>query len=363
MRFFDEYRSREAVEKITALIARAASGKKAMTFMEVCGTHTMAIYRNGLKKLLPDNIRLLSGPGCPVCVTPNSFLDKAIALSRAEDVVLATFGDMMRVPGSSSTLEKERADGGTIKVVYSVTDALNIARSHPDKKVVFLGVGFETTAPTVAAAVVEAKKKSVRNFLVLCAHKVIPPAMSALVSTGDLDLDGFICPGHVSTIIGSRPYGPIARDHHIPCVVAGFEPLDIMQAILMLVRQVEEGASRVEIQYRRVVKEEGNKKAQGMMDEAFEACDSEWRGVGGIPLSGLRIRDTFKEHDAEEQFAISSEPTKEHAACICGEILRGVKEPEDCPLFRSECTPTTPVGACMVSSEGTCAAHYKYADA
>jgi len=361
MEYISGFRRPELIGRVLEAIKEEA-GKLdgTVTFMEVCGTHTMAIARFGIRSMLPENIRLISGPGCPVCVTPNPYIDRAIAISRLSDVIVATFGDMMRVPGSSSSLERERANGADVRVVYSTIDALQIARDNPFKKVVFLGVGFETTAPTVASAAKLAREEGLTNFYILSAHKTIPPAMEALGEAEDVNLDGFICPGHVSTIIGSRPYEPIARKHKLPCVIAGFEPLDILLAVWMLLRQVNEGRAEVEIEYSRVVKPEGNPKAVKVMMEVFEPCDSTWRGIGTIPGSGLKLREEFYEMDAEEAFDVEVEPTREHPGCICGQILRGVKEPTDCPLFGKVCTPRTPVGACMVSSEGTCAAYYKY---
>jgi hydrogenase expression/formation protein HypD len=332
-----------------------------IVLMEVCGTHTMSISRSGLRRLLPENIRLLSGPGCPVCVTPNYYLDKAIAYARKKDVLLTTFGDMIKVPGSSSSLEKEKGERANIFVVYSPLDALKIAQNNPEKKIIFLGVGFETTAPTLAATLQIARRKKIQNFLIFSGHKLIPPAMEALLKDQELHLDGFICPGHVSTIIGSKPYEFIARDYHIPCVIAGFEPLDVVQAIFMSVQEiVEKRPPQVQIQYSRLVKEEGNKKALELMEEVFETEKSNWRGLGDIPGSGLKIKENFFAFDAEVNLPVEAEKTRENKACICGAILRGVKTPLDCSLFKKECRPENPVGACMVSSEGTCAAYFKY---
>jgi len=322
----------------------------------------MAIFRYGLRTLLPPNIRLLSGPGCPVCVTPNRYIDQAIAYVRESHVILTTFGDMMKVPGSSSSLDKERAGGHDVRVVYSTLQALKIAVDNPGRRVIFLGVGFETTSPTVAASMVKAEKEGIDNYLVLCAHKLIPPAMEALVSTPELKVDGFLCPGHVSTIIGSEPYKPIAGNYHIPCVIAGFEPLDILQAVYMLISQVEKGKAEVEIQYRRSVREEGNPRALSLLGEVFEVGDTSWRGLGTIPNSGFKIRKAYGRLDAERNMKVEVEKTKETPGCICGDILRGVKMPQDCRLFKRTCRPENPLGACMVSSEGTCAAYYKYGE-
>ena len=327
--------------------------------MEVCGTHTVNIFRNGIKKMLPTNINLISGPGCPVCVTPIRYIDEIIALSRESDFIITTFGDMIKVPGSTSTLEKEKANGSDIRVVYSTLDALEVARNNPSKKIVFMGVGFETTSPTIASAILKADEEKINNFFVLSVGKVIPPAMRALLESGEININGFICPGHVSTIIGSRPYNFIAIQYGIPCVVSGFEPLDILQAIFMLAKQIEEGRAEVEIQYKRVVKPEGNKIALEKVSRVFKVVDSEWRGIGKIPLSGLEIREEYEQFNTRK-FEVEIEETREPKGCRCGEVLRGVIIPPECPLFREACTPENPQGACMVSTEGTCAAYYKY---
>ncbi len=363
MKYIDEYRNpriaQKLLDEIRTLLCDCADG---MVLMEVCGTHTMSIARAGIRRLLAGKIRLLSGPGCPVCVTPNHYLDKAVAYGRRKDVILATFGDMMKVPGSSSSLEKEKSKGTSVIVVYSPLDALKIAEQNPQKKIIFLGIGFETTAPTVAATIKIAREKNTKNFFVHCGHKLVPPAMKVLVNDPELRIDGFICPGHVSALIGSRPYDFIARDYGIPCVIAGFEPIDILQTILMLVRQiVGKDAPLIEIQYSRVVRAEGNVKALEMMSEVFEVTKSdEWRGLGTIPESGLKLNEHFCDFDAEENITVEVEETVEHPGCICGAILRGVKTPPECGLFKKVCTPENPIGACMVSSEGTCAAYYKY---
>jgi hydrogenase expression/formation protein HypD len=319
----------------------------------------MAIARNGIREMLPDNVSLISGPGCPVCVTPNETIDWAVAVSRLPSVMVTTFGDMMKVPGSSSSLDREHARGGNIRVVTSTLEALALAREHTEKQVVFLGVGFETTAPTVAAAILEAKKYKLSNFYVLSAHKVMPPAMEAL-SGGRVNIDGYLCPGHVSTVIGSVPYEPLARDFQIACVIAGFEPLDILQAMLMLVRQVKSRKPAVEIQYKRAVKPGGNPRAQAVLDRVFQHDDAEWRGIGSIPGSGLAIRDEFAALDAFKQIQVEVEPSREPRGCLCGKVLQGLVKPVDCPHFGKSCSPGHPVGPCMVSSEGTCAAYFKY---
>lgn len=361
MDYQQAFRDKEIVkgyaERIKALTAHLVSP---ISFMEVCGTHTMAISQFGIRSLLPPQVRLISGPGCPVCVTPNGYLDRAIALSRLDDVMIATFGDMMRVPGSSSSLMEERAKGANIRVVYSPLDAVALAAKHPDKRVIFLGVGFETTTPTIAGSILAAERQKLDNYLVLTAHKTIPRPMEVLASDPELGIDGYICPAHVSAIIGANAYRPLAEGLRIPCVVTGFEPADIMQGVEMLVRQKLAGEARVEIQYSRVVTWEGNAKARSVIDKVFEPADAVWRGIGTIPGTGLRINAAYRRFDAEVMIPVEVEPLREHAGCLCGEILKGKVSPEDCPLFGTTCTPESPVGACMVSSEGSCAAVFKY---
>jgi hydrogenase expression/formation protein HypD len=356
MKYVDEYRDRKLIAKVAGLI-REACGRKAYTFMEVCGTHTMAIARFGLRDLLPENVRLISGPGCPVCVTPVSYVDKAIAIARMDGVTVATFGDMMRVPGSRSSLEKEKAGGASVEAVYSTDDALEMARMRPDRQIVFLGVGFETTAPTVAASVIAAKREALGNYSVLSAHKTMPEAIEALLVGRDVAVDGFILPGHVSAVIGTRPYARIAGRYGKRCVIAGFEPLDVMEAILMLVRQ---SRPKVEIQYRRVMSSSGNRMAMKDMALVFQKTDAVWRGIGRIADSGLRIRKGYARFDAERRFRPRSGSGREPKGCICGDVLKGLSAPRDCRLYGRSCTPDHPVGACMVSGEGTCAAYYRY---
>jgi hydrogenase expression/formation protein HypD len=327
--------------------------------MEVCGTHTLAICKYGIRNLLPGNIRLISGPGCPVCVTPNQYLDKAIAYSKQPDIIITTFGDIVRVPGSSSSLEKERARGSIIKVVYSTMDAIKIAQENHSKKVLFLGIGFETTAPTIAASIIEARRRKINNYFILCGNKLIPPVMEALLSEGEIKIDGFICPGHVSTIIGSKPYSFIPERYGLPCVIAGFEPIDILYSIYLLVRYIQTGTATVEVQYKRSVREEGNIKAQKLIQEVLEVTDTEWRGLGLIKNSGLKICRQYKEYDIEEIYPVEIEQARETSPCLCGEILKGLKLPFECLLFGTSCTPWDPKGPCMVSSEGTCAAYYR----
>ncbi len=360
MKYLSEYRDAATVKALAEEIERVA-GDRPMTLMEVCGTHTMAIARFGLRALLPRSIRLISGPGCPVCVTPNDFLDRAIAMARLPGTLICTFGDLMRVPGSDSSLERERAGGADIRPVYSTLDALEIARRERTRQVIFLGVGFETTAPTIAAAIRIARTEEIANFSVLCGCRTIPAALGALLS-GPVEVHGLILPGHVSAIIGADAYAPVLNRHRIASAVAGFEPTDLMSAIATLVRQICEERPAIAIDYARAVGHAGNAAALRVMHEVFAPCDATWRGIGRIPNSGLRIREAFASHDAEARFPISIAPAKEPAGCICGAILTGMKTPSQCPLFLKSCTPEAPVGACMVSSEGTCAAAARYGD-
>ncbi|MEZ4598270.1 MAG: hydrogenase formation protein HypD [Syntrophotaleaceae bacterium] len=361
MSFSEEFRRRELVQGLAGRIRDwCASLGGPLTFMEVCGTHTMAIYQHGLRSLLPSGIRLISGPGCPVCVTPIGFVDQAVAYARQPQLIVASFGDMLRVPGSSSSLIQERARGADVRIVQSSMDAVALAQRYPDKQVVFLGVGFETTAPTVAASILSADRQGLKNYFVLAAHKTIPMAMQVLSADPELAIDGYLCPAHVSTVIGGDAYLFLAEEHGLPCVVTGFEPADIMQGVAMLVQQRVEGRRAVEIQYRRFVTPEGNPKARELLDEVFIPVDSNWRGIGAIPLSGLAIAEKYASFDAERALPVEVEEPREAAGCLCGEVLKGKVMPADCPLFGKACTPEEPVGACMVSSEGSCAAAYKY---
>ncbi len=358
MKFVEEFRNKEIAAGLIRRI-REVLGDRKVSLMEVCGTHTMAIQRYGLRSLLPKNLKLLSGPGCPVCVTPNEYVDLAIAYAMEEGVLLATFGDMAKVPGSSTSLLKAKAAGGHMQIVYSTMDAVKLAEENPDRKVVFFGIGFETTAPTVAAAILEAEERRLSNFFVVSAAKTIPLAMEALLQ-GEVRIDGFLCPGHVSVIIGSNAYQRIVDVHQAPCVITGFEPADILQAVEMLVRQVRDGRAAIENQYSRVVHEEGNPAARSVMEKVFEARDAKWRGIGTIPGTGLGIRPEYARFDAQVEIPVEAERTVENKQCICGLVLKGVKEPTDCRLFGKKCTPENPIGACMVSGEGACAAYYKY---
>lgn len=330
------------------------------TLMEVCGTHTVAIARNGIRDLMPDGLRLASGPGCPVCVTCNRDIDTVIALARIPNVTITTFGDMTRVPGSTSSLLAEQAAGRSVEIVYSPLDALAFAKAHPEREVVFVGVGFETTTPLVAMAIKRAKAMELSNVTVFAAHKNMPGALELLVGDPTLELDALILPGHVSTIIGAEPYRFLAEKYGIPGVITGFEPVDVLQGIAMLVRQLHEGRAEIEIAYARGVMPEGNPVALAAIDEVFETCTATWRGLGDIPGSGYRIRDEFANFDAVRRFEPDVEPTRDPKGCRCGDVLRARIAPNECPLFRTVCTPENPVGPCMVSSEGSCAAYYRY---
>ncbi len=327
--------------------------------MEVCGGHTMAIQKFGIPSLLPDNIKLKSGPGCPVCVSSKGFIDHAIALGRIPRTIITTFGDLIRVPGSESTLEKERAGGSRIEIVYSVLDAIKLAEENPDHNVIFLGIGFETTAPSSAAGILTARKKNLKNFFLLSSHKVMPPAMKALVEEG-VRLNGYIGPGHVSTITGDSIYQALPEKYGLGCVISGFEPVDILQTVYMLVLQVEENRPAVEIQYKRAVKPEGNLRALDRMYEVFKTGDDWWRGLGVLPESGLQLKEGFSDFDAGKKFKVELPEIVEDKRCICGEVLKGTREPSQCKLFGKICNPENPVGACMVSHEGACHAHYRY---
>ncbi len=360
MKYVQEYRDPELAKKLLERIHKYS--KKSIRLMEFCGGHTVAIFKHGIRQLLPDNIEMLSGPGCPVCVTASADLDKAIALANLKDVVVTSFGDMVRVPGSYSSLQKAKAEGADVRIVYSVQDALAIARDNPGKQVVFIGIGFETTAPTVAASVLQAQAENIDNYYILSLHKICPPVMKAILNLGEVNLSGIICPGHVSAIIGSYPYQFIPDSYRIACAISGFEPLDMLLAVDMLVEQIENDKPEVEIAYRRGVKPEGNTQAVKLMESVFEIADANWRGIGIIPASGLQLKPEYEKFDAEKQFEIEPGPAIEPQGCICGSILRGVSTPPECKLFRRTCTPESPVGPCMVSSEGSCATYYHYGD-
>lgn len=354
--YISEFRDADLCAKLVSLI-NASSGE--YRFMEVCGGHTMAIQRFGIPGLLRSDIHLLSGPGCPVCVSPVGFIDHAIALSRKPQVLIATYGDLIRVPGSTSSLEKERAEGADIRIVYSILDALVLAKQHPDREIVFPAIGFETTAPATAAGLLRAKEQQLSNFSILSAHKTMQPALHALAGEG-IPIQGYIAPGHVSVITGTSIYRQIPERFGLSVVIAGFEPLDLLQTIYMLIQQQKENRPGVEIQYRRAVKEEGNLKAQALMNRVFRPVDDRWRGLGVLEESGLALQDEFAAYDAGKKFSVSIEEEKEQTACICGSIMKGLNTPLDCPLFGRSCKPENPVGACMVSHEGACHAYYRY---
>ncbi len=343
-------------------IKRRADTGRPVRLMEFCGSHTAAILRYGIRQLLPPGVELLSGPGCPVCVTDQSDVDRAIALCHIPGLIMASFGDMLKVPGSQGSLAEARASGADVRVVYSTLDALQIARDNPARRVVFLGVGFETTAPTIAASVARAEAEGIKNYAVLSLAKTCPPVMKALLDGGEVKLSGIICPGHVSAVIGATPYEFIPRDYGIACVVAGFEPVDILQAVDMLLKQIGEGKPAVEIAYTRGVPPQGNPVAQKLMADVFEPAAVSWRGVGEVAASGLKLRERYAAFDAERLYDIKIPAPREARGCICGEVLRGVKTPPDCALFGKACTPERPVGPCMVSGEGACAAYFNYGD-
>ncbi|MDD5633951.1 MAG: hydrogenase formation protein HypD [Candidatus Omnitrophica bacterium] len=359
-KFVDEYRDKDLCRRLAEGIIGIS--KKPFTIMEVCGGHTMSIRKNGIHKLIGSNIKLVSGPGCPVCVTSQKDIDKAIALARLNNVVVCTFGDMVDVPGTSVTLAEVKAEKGNVRVVYSVQDVLSFAKNEPDKHFVFIGIGFETTAPTIAAAIMQAKAEKIKNFSVLALNKTMPAALKAVLEDKDAKINALISPGHVSTITGTGIYKFIVDDLRISCCVAGFEPADILRAIYLLAELRENNKVSLINAYERAVKENGNEKAKYIMYEVFDSADAEWRGFGVIPASGLRIRKEFADLDAEKIFKIDVGASKEIKGCICGDILRGIKEPKNCKLFGQKCTPMKPQGACMVSSEGTCAAWYKYGE-
>jgi len=330
--------------------------------MEVCGTHTVAIARNGLRAIMPEHITLLSGPGCPVCVTANRDIDTAIEFARQPGVIVTTFGDMMKVPGSYSSLAREKADGRDVRIVYSPLDALALAEKNPESHVVFIGVGFETTAPVIAAAIERAAAAGLENFSVFSAHKTVPAALGVLVNDPEVGIDAFILPGHVSTIIGKAPYEFLATEYGVPSVITGFEPVDVLQGVYMILKQLEEKRAEVEIAYLRGVSPEGNPTAVAAIERVFEPTDAEWRGIGVIPGTGLAIREEYAAFDAQKRVPVSPPEPKEIAGCQCGEVLRGVTLPFECRLFGRGCTPEHPIGPCMVSSEGSCAAYYRYTD-
>ncbi|MFD2642815.1 hydrogenase formation protein HypD [Pseudomonas japonica] len=365
MKYIDEYRDGELARQIAARIQQTADPQREYRFMEFCGGHTHAISRYGVSDLLPDNLRMIHGPGCPVCVLPIGRIDLAIRLALEQRVILCSYGDTLRVPASDGlSLLRAKARGADIRMIYSPQDALKIAEANPQREVVFFAVGFETTTPPTALVIRDAARRGLDNFSVLCCHVLTPPAIAHILDTPAeqaVPLDGFVGPAHVSVVIGAAPYGEFARRYRKPVVIAGFEPLDVLQAILMLVQQVNDGRAEVENQFIRAVSDAGSRPMQALMEDVFELRDSfEWRGLGEMPASARRIRPAFARHDAEVRFALDYRSVPDHKACACGPILRGQKRPIDCRLFGTVCTPENPVGSCMVSNEGACAAHYAY---
>src|SRR5580700_5595387 len=358
MKYIDEYRDEVMAGRLIKELRRVLT--KRWVLMEVCGGQTHTIVKYGIDHLLPDEVELVHGPGCPVCVTSLEMIDKAHAIAQRSDVIFCSFGDMLRVPGSKVDLLVLKSRGADVRVVYSPIDSLKIARSNPKKKVVFFAIGFETTAPGNAMAVWQAQKQGITNFSDLVSHVLVPPAMATILESPLNRVQGFLGPGHVCTVMGYQEYEPIAARYRVPIVITGFEPLDILEGVLMTVRQLEAGHAEVENEYPRVVKREGNRIAQDLVNSVFEVCDRKWRGVGSIPKSGYKLREEFRKHDAEQLFEVEEIDTQEPSICISGMVLRGVKKPHDCPAFGKECTPHHPLGATMVSAEGACAAYYAY---
>lgn len=358
MKYMDEYRNEGLARKLVDEIRRTVTRPRVL--MEVCGGQTHSIVKYGIDRLLPDGVELVHGPGCPVCVTPLEMIDRAHAIARRPDVIFCSFGDMLRVPGSESDLLILKSKGADIRIVYSPLDCLTIARACPGKKVVFFAIGFETTAPANAMSVWQARKQGINNYSILVSHVLVPPAIASILQSPGNRVQGFLGPGHVCTVMGYKEYEPLAARFRVPIVITGFEPVDLLQGTLMAVRQMEQGRAEVENQYPRVVKREGNPAAQQLVNKVFEVCDRKWRGVGLIPKSGYRLRYEFRQHDAERLFDVKDIETQEPAMCISGQILRGIKKPQQCPAFGKQCTPDHPMGATMVSAEGACAAYYAY---
>jgi hydrogenase expression/formation protein HypD len=359
IRYIDEFRSSAAAEHLLREI-RENMPARPVSFMEICGGHTLTAVRYGLHGLLPRELTLISGPGCPVCVTSRSYIDTAVALAAARQAAIVSFGDMLKVPGTASTLAREKAAGRDIRICLSPLEAVAMAAREPEREIVFLGIGFETTAPAVAMAIIEARERHCANFSVLAALKTMPPAMMALLQAPDVRIDGFVCPGHVTAVAGSKLYDPVVRRYRVPCVVSGFEPVDMLQTVLMLLRQTNEGRADTEIQYTRAVTPDGNRIAREAVEGVCEPDNADWRGLGLIPGSGLRVRPEYAGFDASRKFAISVPEPVEPSGCRCGDVMRGSVRPPDCPLFGDPCTPDDPVGACMVSAEGACGIHFRY---
>lgn len=369
MKYVNEFRNPQTAQALFKEINRlsirdsriADTPEKPLKIMEICGGHTHSIFKYGIEAALPNTIELIHGPGCPVCVMPRGKLDDAIALAEQPNIIFTTFGDAMRVPGSKKSLLQAKAEGADVRMVYSPLDALPIAKENPDKEVVFFGIGFETTAPSTALTILQAAAEEINNFSIFANHVLVVPALEALLNNPDLQLDGFIGPGHVSTIIGTKPYEIIAETYHKPLVVSGFEPLDILQSIVMVLQQLADGRCEVENQYTRLVEAEGNKVALDAINKVFTVREEfEWRGLGNISQSGLKITENYANFDAEAKFTLPNRQVADAAACQCGEILKGVLKPWQCKVFGTACTPENPIGTCMVSSEGACAAYYKY---
>ena len=358
MKYLDEYRDGAAARKLAAAIARAAT--RPWTIMEVCGGQTHTIVKYGIDRILPREIELVHGPGCPVCVTSLEMIDRAHAIAARPDVVFCSYGDMLRVPGSRGDLLALKARGSDVRIVYSPLDAVNLAAANPAKQVVFFAIGFETTAPANAMAVWQARKRRLANFSVLVSQVLVPPAMAAILRSPDNRVQGFLGPGHVCTVVGCAEYVPIANRFHVPIVVTGFEPVDLLEGVLRVVRQLEQGRADVENQYSRAVQTQGNAASRALIEDVFEVCDRNWRGIGPIPMSGYKLRAAYRDHDAETRFDVYGITTQESSACISGAILKGLKKPHHCPAFGTDCTPQNPLGATMVSSEGACAAYYAH---
>ncbi|MBT8229210.1 MAG: hydrogenase formation protein HypD [Bacteroidia bacterium] len=360
MKYLKEYRDADSVKKVLDQIHQVTTDN--WSIMEVCGGQTHSLVKNGILDLLPGKIRMVHGPGCPVCVTPVRLIDKAIYLAEKEDVILCSFGDMLRVPGSNGSLLEAKARGGDIRILYSPLEAVNLAKDNPEKEVVFFAVGFETTAPANALSVIHARKLGLKNYSILASHVLVPPAIEAIMNDELSQIDGFLAAGHVCTVMGYHEYFPLAEKYNIPLVVTGFEPLDLVQGILMTVQLLETGKSIVENQYTRMVTKEGNEKAQEVIRTVFEISDRSWRGIGVIPQSGFEVRSEYSDYDAKKKFRIDIQDAPENPLCISGDVMKGIKRPVECPAFGKECTPQNPLGAPMVSSEGACAAYYHYAD-
>jgi hydrogenase expression/formation protein HypD len=358
VKYLDEYRDGLAVEKFVTAIRRRVT--RPWTIMEVCGGQTHTIVKYGIDEIVPPDIELVHGPGCPVCVTPLETIDRAHAIAARRDVIFCSFGDMLRVPGSATDLLQLKSSGADVRIVYSPLDAVTLAAQHPDRQVVFFAIGFETTAPANAMAIWLARRRGLDNFSALVSHVLVPPALEAILGAPDNRVQAFLGPGHVCTVVGFEDYEPIAARYRVPIVVTGFEPVDMLEGIYMAVCQLEAGDASVTNQYSRAVRREGNAASRGLIDEVFEVCDRKWRGVGTIPASGLRLRAGYVEFDAERRFSVGAIATQESAICISGQILKGVRKPHDCPAFGTSCTPQTPLGATMVSAEGACAAYYAY---